>query len=147
MWANPQKSADLVTFTEEILMENFIFCAGLRPLWDRKLVKIKAISLTKIMMVFYYWLWTLSFLSIWVRSMDGNAGCTQNVGMLGCTQLIGMLGCTQKVGMLGCTQLIWKLGVPSEPWMTLNFVIKKLCEGKVQYLSYFPAVIICSPFR
>ena len=147
MWANPQKSADLVTFTEEILMENFIFCAGLRPFWDRKLVKIKAISLTKIMMVFYYWLWTVSFLSIWVRSMDGNAGCTQNVGMLGCTQLIGMLGCTQKVGMLGCTQLIWKLGVPSEPWMTLNFVIKKLCEGKVQYLSYFPAVIICSPFR
>ena len=146
-------------------MENFIFCAGLRPFWDRKLVKIKAISLTKIMMVFYYWLWTLSFLSIWVRSMDGNAGCTQNVGMLGCTQLIGMLGCTQKVGMLGCTQLIgmlgctqkvgmlgctqliWKLGVPSEPLMTLNFVIKKLCEGKVQYLSYFPAVIICSPFR
>ena len=74
-------------------------------------------------------------------------GCTQKVGMLGCTQLIGMLGCTQKVGMLGCTQLIWKLGVPSEPLMTLNFVIKKLCEGKVQYLSYFPAVIICSPFR
>ena len=27
MWANPQILADLVTFTEEILMKNFIFCA------------------------------------------------------------------------------------------------------------------------
>ena len=26
MWANPQKTADLVTLTEEILIENFIFC-------------------------------------------------------------------------------------------------------------------------
>ena len=27
MWPNPQETADLVTFTEEILKENFIFCA------------------------------------------------------------------------------------------------------------------------
>ena len=27
MWPNPQESADLVAFTEDILMENFIFCA------------------------------------------------------------------------------------------------------------------------
>ena len=27
MWLNPQETAELVTFTEEILMENFIFCA------------------------------------------------------------------------------------------------------------------------
>ena len=27
MWLNPQFSADLVTFTENPLMENFIFCA------------------------------------------------------------------------------------------------------------------------
>ena len=27
MWPNPQETADLVTFTEEILMKNFIFCA------------------------------------------------------------------------------------------------------------------------
>ena len=27
MWPNPQEIADLATFTEEILMENFIFCA------------------------------------------------------------------------------------------------------------------------
>ena len=26
MWPNPQFPADLVKFTEEILMENFIFC-------------------------------------------------------------------------------------------------------------------------
>ena len=26
MWPNPQETADLATFTEEILMENFIFC-------------------------------------------------------------------------------------------------------------------------
>ena len=26
MWLNPQFPVDLVTFTEEILMENFIFC-------------------------------------------------------------------------------------------------------------------------
>ena len=28
MWPNPQETADLVTFTEEILMENLIFCAA-----------------------------------------------------------------------------------------------------------------------
>ena len=27
MWSNPQETVDLVTFTEKILMENFIFCA------------------------------------------------------------------------------------------------------------------------
>ena len=27
MWPNPQETTDLVTFTEESLMENFIFCA------------------------------------------------------------------------------------------------------------------------
>ena len=27
MWPNPQENADLVTFTEEILNGNFIFCA------------------------------------------------------------------------------------------------------------------------
>ena len=27
MWPNPQETADLVTFTEKPLMENFIFCA------------------------------------------------------------------------------------------------------------------------
>ena len=27
MWLNPQKTADLVTFTEENLNENFIFCS------------------------------------------------------------------------------------------------------------------------
>ena len=27
MWPNPQEAADLVTLTEEILNENFIFCA------------------------------------------------------------------------------------------------------------------------
>ena len=26
MWSNPQETADLVTFTEETLMENFILC-------------------------------------------------------------------------------------------------------------------------
>ena len=26
MWPNPQETADLVTFTEEILVESFIFC-------------------------------------------------------------------------------------------------------------------------
>ena len=31
MWPNPQFLADLVTFTEEILMENFIFYVVLRP--------------------------------------------------------------------------------------------------------------------
>ena len=30
MWPNPQEPADLVTFTEETLMENFIFCAVLQ---------------------------------------------------------------------------------------------------------------------
>ena len=29
MWPNSQETADLVTFTEETLMENFIFCAVL----------------------------------------------------------------------------------------------------------------------
>ena len=29
MWSNPQFPADLVKFTEEILNENFIFCAAL----------------------------------------------------------------------------------------------------------------------
>ena len=29
MWPNTQDTADLVTFTEEALMENFIFCAVL----------------------------------------------------------------------------------------------------------------------
>ena len=29
MWPNPQETADLVTFTEETLMEKFIFCAVL----------------------------------------------------------------------------------------------------------------------
>ena len=28
MWPNPQEAADLVTLTEEILNENFIFCAA-----------------------------------------------------------------------------------------------------------------------
>ena len=27
MWSNPKFPADLVTFTEEIINENFIFCA------------------------------------------------------------------------------------------------------------------------
>ena len=27
MWPNPQETPDLATFTEESLMENFIFCA------------------------------------------------------------------------------------------------------------------------
>ena len=27
MWPNPPETADLVTFTEEFLMGNFIFCA------------------------------------------------------------------------------------------------------------------------
>ena len=27
MWPNPQETADLVTYTEEIRMEKFIFCA------------------------------------------------------------------------------------------------------------------------
>ena len=30
MWPNPQFPVDLVTFTEEIFMENFIFCAVLK---------------------------------------------------------------------------------------------------------------------
>ena len=30
MWLNRQETADLVTFTEDILMENFILCA-IRP--------------------------------------------------------------------------------------------------------------------
>ena len=29
MWPNPQETVDLVTFTEEILKGNFIFCAVL----------------------------------------------------------------------------------------------------------------------
>ena len=29
MWPNPQETAALVTFTEKILMENFIFCTVL----------------------------------------------------------------------------------------------------------------------
>ena len=32
MWPNPQETADLVTFTEEILNGNFIFCAARRIL-------------------------------------------------------------------------------------------------------------------
>ena len=28
MWPNPQETAGLVTFTEEILIENVIFCAA-----------------------------------------------------------------------------------------------------------------------
>ena len=27
MWPNPQETADLVSFTEETSMENFIYCA------------------------------------------------------------------------------------------------------------------------
>ena len=27
MWTNPQETADVFTFTEEVLNENFIFCA------------------------------------------------------------------------------------------------------------------------
>ena len=30
MWRNPQETADLLTFTEEILMENFIFCVVIK---------------------------------------------------------------------------------------------------------------------
>ena len=34
MWPNPQFSVDLVTFTEEILNENFIFCAAdIKSIW------------------------------------------------------------------------------------------------------------------
>ena len=33
MWPNPQETADLVTFTEEILMENFYFlCSSINPI-------------------------------------------------------------------------------------------------------------------
>ena len=44
MWPDPQETADLVTFTEEILNENFIFCAvwqlNLKQ-WKLKLLRIK----------------------------------------------------------------------------------------------------------
>ena len=30
MWPNPLETVDFVTFTEETLMENFIFCAALQ---------------------------------------------------------------------------------------------------------------------
>ena len=33
MWPNPPFSADLVTFTEEVLNGNFIFCAVLKMLF------------------------------------------------------------------------------------------------------------------
>ena len=35
MWPNPQEIADLVTFNDEILNENFIFCAvlGIVHIW------------------------------------------------------------------------------------------------------------------
>ena len=43
MWPNPQDPADLVTFTKESLMENFIFCAAnyLQCLTFERLVSIK----------------------------------------------------------------------------------------------------------
>ena len=36
MWPNPQELADLVTFTEEILTENFIFCA----VWKKMILMV-----------------------------------------------------------------------------------------------------------
>ena len=33
MWPNPQETADLVTFTEEIHNGNFIFCAVRNEAW------------------------------------------------------------------------------------------------------------------
>ena len=40
MWPNPQKTTDLVTFTEEILNGKFIFCAvKSMGVWDRVYLK------------------------------------------------------------------------------------------------------------
>ena len=39
MWPNPQKTADFVTFSEETLMENFIFRAVNEPLETRNFFK------------------------------------------------------------------------------------------------------------
>ena len=36
MWPYPQEAADLVTFTEESLMENFIFCAMIFQFFSKK---------------------------------------------------------------------------------------------------------------
>ena len=40
MWPNPQETADLVTFNEEILQENFIFCAVLQTLVQNEILLI-----------------------------------------------------------------------------------------------------------
>ena len=36
MWPNPNETADLVTFAEEVLMENFIFFAVKVSYWNEK---------------------------------------------------------------------------------------------------------------
>ena len=39
MWPNPQKTEDLVAFTEEILMENFIFLQW-TPIWAGIIISV-----------------------------------------------------------------------------------------------------------
>ena len=39
MWPNPQETADLVTYTEKILTENFIFCVVLLALTNFSNIK------------------------------------------------------------------------------------------------------------
>ena len=33
MWPNPRETADLVTFSEEFLMENLIFCSVIKTVY------------------------------------------------------------------------------------------------------------------
>ena len=57
MWPNPQFSADLVTFTEKFLIENFIFCAVTCLTWSWLCL---CISRDKVQTPAIFWLaWTL----------------------------------------------------------------------------------------
>ena len=47
MWPNPQETADLVTFTEEILMENLILCAVILKIDSQKTSSVAEMNSTK----------------------------------------------------------------------------------------------------
>ena len=112
---NVTKSPDFLSHFCQIVNGKLHFLCRVKTVLRQKTGKIKAISLTKIMMVFDYWLWTLSFLSIWVRWMDGCwvHSWRQNAGLHSINRNFGLHSKSRNVGLhsinrkTGCTQ--WAL--------------------------------------
>ena len=74
MWPNSQFPADFVTFTKEILMENFIFCAVMAK------YHCPNFALNSLMLFFFLWEWGLAIFA--VAGFQKTRGASHHLNLL-----------------------------------------------------------------